>query len=78
MFFTKLGRVLAWLAFVGGAVRLAMGFLVASSGNHAALAPRYLGSSTSGEAIDQGIMVLVFGVALGILVEISRTLQSRG
>lgn len=75
MFFTKIGRVIAWLAFVFGALRVVMGFLVATitTSNEAMVAAskRYLSASTSGEAIDAGVELLVFGVAIGILVEIS-------
>ncbi len=75
MFFTRIGGIVAWLAFVGGALRMASGLLVARSENYEALARRYLGSKTPGEAIDQGVMVLIFGICLGVLVEISRSLQ---
>lgn len=77
MFFTRLGGIAAWLAFVGGALRVASGLLVAQSENYEAIARRYLGSKTPGEAIDQGLMVLIFGICLGVLVEISRSLQRR-
>lgn len=76
MFFTRIGGIVAWLAFVGGALRMASGLLVAQSENYEALARRYLGSKTPGEAIDGGMMMLVFGIGLGILVEISRSARS--
>lgn len=76
MFFTKLGGIIAWVAFVAGALRVAMGLKIALSDNHAELAPYLLGARTSGEAIDGGVTLLVFGIGLGILVEISRSVRS--
>jgi hypothetical protein len=75
MIFTRLGMGAAWLALVFGVMRIGVGPFVASSDNPEALAPRYLGSSTSGQAIDHGIYVILFAVALGTLVEISRSLR---
>jgi hypothetical protein len=75
-----LGSVIAWLALVLGVLRAAMGLFVASLDDptsRAAAASRYLGSATSGEAIDQGIMVFLFGLVLGILVKIGRSLSER-
>lgn len=72
MFFTRLGGIVAWLAFLLGALRIAMGLAVALSENRGELGPYLLGSKTSGQAIDGGMMMLVFGIGLGILVEISR------
>jgi hypothetical protein len=37
------------------------------------MAKRYLGSATSGEAIDHGLMVALFGIVLGILVTIGKS-----
>ena len=78
MFFTKIGRIAAWLAFIGGVLRIGMGVLLAQSTAHdpAAAARRYLGTQTTGEAIDQGLVVLVIAIALGILTEISRSVAA--
>ncbi|WP_313057318.1 hypothetical protein [Agrobacterium cavarae] len=75
MFFTRLGKVVAHLIFWGSAVRLASAFFVALNtadmdGNRAAAA-RYLGAATSGEAIDEAVVGLLLGLALGVLCEIS-------
>lgn len=75
MFFTRIGGVIAWLAFAVGALRMLMAFSIAQSEDYAVQARRYLGSKTPGEAIDQGLMVLLFGIGLGILVEISRSVR---
>ena len=75
MFFTKAGRVIAWLAVAFGGLRIALGFGLA--GGNPAAAQRYLGSATTGDAIDQGLMLVVFGIAIGILTDISRSVASK-
>lgn len=75
MFFTQLGRVVAWLTLVLGALRAGLGLHVGMSENYEAMATRYLGSSSPGEAIDKGLLMLVFGICLGILTEISHSLH---
>ena len=80
MFFIRLGSIIAWLALLLGAGRLVAGLVVASGSTseaRAAMASRYLGSATSGEAINQGILVVVVAVAFGILVKIARSLTQR-
>lgn len=72
MFFTKAGRIVAWLAFGLGVIRFVMGYAVALSGDQS-LAPEYLGTKTSGQAIDQGQWAILLGIGLGILTEISRS-----
>ncbi|WP_145693588.1 hypothetical protein [Gemmobacter caeni] len=57
-----------------GALRVAMGFALAGDG---AAAARYLGSSSPGEAIDQGLYTMIFAISLGILTEISRAVARR-
>lgn len=71
----RLGSIVAWAAVILGAFRVFTGFSVASiedPENRAFWAARYLGSASSGEAIDQGIIAFVFGVVLGVLVKIGR------
>lgn len=76
MFFTNAGRIVAWLSVALGAVQIGLGLLVASSPDPTAAARRYLGSEYSGVAIDEGLLAIVFGIGLGILTEISRSLAS--
>ena len=74
MFFTKLGRVLAWAMFVFGVFKVALGFAIASiddAQEKASAIARYLGSGTTGHAIDQGQLGIFAAIALGILAEIS-------
>jgi hypothetical protein len=76
LMFLHLGSLVAWLALIFGTLRVGAGFFVASFDGaeaRAAAAARYLGSATSGEAIERGLAVLVFGVVLGVLVEIGRS-----
>lgn len=75
MFFTKLGMGVAWLAFIVGALRLGIAFEAGRHDNYAELARRYFGSKTLGEVIDQSFLVMLFGIALGVVAEISRSLN---
>ncbi|MDH4439173.1 MAG: hypothetical protein QE284_02180 [Rhizobium sp.] len=75
MFFTRIGKVIAHLIFWGSAVKLATALFVALStsdmeGNRAAAA-RYLSAATSGDAMDEAVVGLLLGLALGVLCEIS-------
>jgi hypothetical protein len=79
--FTRIGIVGAWLALIGGGLRLATAIYVASIEDpaHAAiLKARYLGSKPVGDIIDGAITVIVFAVAIGILTEISRSIRRQG
>lgn len=77
MFFTLLGTVRAWLALVLGTMRLVPGLVVAWSETPPPALVKLLGSGTSGQAIDQGLVVLLVAVALGTLTEISRSVRRR-
>ncbi|MDO9639807.1 MAG: hypothetical protein Q7J44_14810 [Pseudotabrizicola sp.] len=72
-----LGSIIAWLTLIFGALRVGIGYYVASiddPASRAAAASRYLLSGSSGQAIDQGVKVFLFGLALGILVKIASSL----
>ena len=75
MFFVNIGKVIAWGLIIVGAFRGAMGYHVAYNfvepAAYAAATARYLGSSTSGEAINQGMMAFALGVAFGLLAHIA-------
>ncbi len=74
MVFTTLGRVVAILAFVFGLIGVLMGLAV-PTGNLVEPEPGYyLGTRTSGEAIDRGIYKILFAIILGVLTDISRSL----
>lgn len=72
MIFTKAGRVISVIAVIFGMLRIVLGISAANSSDPNAFAARYIGSVTSGEAIDQGIEYLLFGVVLGVLTDISK------
>lgn len=78
MFFTRLGTVAAWLALLMAAGRIGIAIYIISSIPNAeearAWAARYLGQSPA-QAIDRAAMVAACAIALGVLVEISRTLR---
>lgn len=64
-----------WIAFIGGMLRIGMGILVAqfTARDQATAARRHLGTQTTGETINQGLIVLVIAIGLGILPKISRS-----
>ena len=76
MLFTVLGRAAATLMLLFAIFRIAAGLTVAMSDNPAALAARYLGSSTSGQAIDGGIELIFYALVLGTITEISRNMAA--
>lgn len=78
MIYTQIGGVIALVASALGAIKAFIGFSIAPYENYEVLARRYFGAQNSGEVINEGMMLLVFGMCLGILTEISRSLQSRG
>jgi len=74
MIFTNLARIVAWLALVFGALRLAIGYGIATRalGEYDAALARYApGAANSGEVIDRGFYMIVFAIGLGTLAEIS-------
>ena len=80
MFFTKVGRILAWILLVMGVARAGMGYYVASvddSVERAKATADYLVSGTSGQAIDKGLLLVLVAIALGILSEIGTATHRR-
>jgi len=74
MIFTKLGRIVAYLALLTGIVHVAGGLMIAAgwlAPKEAALAIFFPGKSTTGAVIDRGLYAVLFSIALGILTEIS-------
>lgn len=70
-------KVIAVVVLLWGAIRLSMGLYVAVvlDGSRAATA-RYLGTGTSGEAIDQGIYRITFAVMLLVIISWMRKRDS--
>ena len=74
MIFVWLGRALAWVLLLLGAARAGIGFLIASIPDQAtyeAATRRYIGSGTTGEAIDQGLLWVAAGIVVGLLARIA-------
>lgn len=73
--FVKLGKLIAGLLLIYGALRLVMGIWVAtafeSRESMLAASRRYLATENSGDAIDQGMILIVAGVILGLLAKIA-------
>lgn len=76
MFFTKLGLVIAWLLVIVSGFRVVLALAIATTTGQN-VSPRYLGSSSTGEAIDQGMLCFLIGVAVGIVAEISRSVAAK-
>ncbi len=75
MFFTRAGRIVAWMAIILGGLRIATAILVLMTDDPSAAAPMLLGSKSTGQAIDQGIYAIIFGVVVGVLTDISRSVS---
>lgn len=78
MVITKIGSVIAWVLLVLGAFRVTLGFLVAFGADDNEAASRALfAAANTGEAINEGTLAIIAGVALGILAEISKSVAQR-
>ena len=75
MSFTNLARVIAVLALVLGVLRVLMGLSVATGLVIEPEPGRYLGSDSSGQAVDEGIYYIVVAALLGMVAEISRAVS---
>ena len=69
--FVWLGTVLAWPLLLVGAMRFGVGVLVATAFSdpvaYADAIRRCLGSGTTGEAIDQGLVLFAACIVIGLL-----------
>ena len=76
MFFTRLGRIVAVLALIFGIWNVYGGVVIATGllTPEEALA-RYFPSKSSIDTVIDGIYVVIFGIALGILTEIRYALE---
>lgn len=75
MFFIRCGSLIAWALVVMGVLRTAMGFFVAFSTSDLEMpvaAARYLGTTNSGQAINDGMMLFAGGIVMGLLVQIAK------
>ncbi len=76
MFFLKTANIMAWILVVVGSIRtltaLAFATIVLDHEKMIAFSKRYLGASTSGEAIESGLLIFAAGIVLGLLVIIAK------
>lgn len=70
MIFCKTARILGFLGVLFGAVRVAVGFLSAQTDQPIEFARMYLGTLTTGEAIDEGLYVILVSIVIGAIGEI--------
>jgi hypothetical protein len=73
MNFTNLGVLVARLILIFGIMQLAMGISVATGILVEPEPGRYLGSNTSGQAIDKSLYYLFVAICLGVLTDISKS-----
>ena len=73
MFFTAVGRIIAKLVFLFGAMLVVSGFVMANSGVPGA-SMEYYNLPTTGAVIDKGLFYLLLATALGVVTDISRLL----
>ncbi len=71
MIFSKLARIVAWLALVLGAFQVVIGLGVGTGFLGPSALPLFAPGPSSGKVIDRGTYILIFAIALGTLAEIS-------
>ena len=77
MIFTKACRIIAFLAVFVGIILVGMGIILATSYEPGTDLSPYIGRRTTGQVIDKGLNVVLVGIVLGTLSDISRALQSK-
>jgi hypothetical protein len=77
MLFTRLGSFFAVLAMLLGASQVVLGIGIENDWQlpYADMLKDYSEGTTSAEVIDNGIYKVLFGLAFGILAEISRAVR---
>ncbi|WP_167850933.1 hypothetical protein [Tabrizicola caldifontis] len=83
MFFTKAGRIAAWIATVVALMSIALGYAIGWGGTDSVLAEAFRIDSPqkavaqSKLSLSQGYALLFCGLVLGILSEISESIAGR-
>lgn len=73
MSFAGIGRIVAIVMIVLGLLMVVQGFVVAYVFDaDPAAVRRYIGSGTTGETIDRGLLTIFAGLILGLLAAIAR------
>lgn len=71
----RFGSIIAWTLIILGGLRAVLALVLAlgvSDADNAMVSARYLATANTGEAIDQGLKMLVAGIVIGLLVRIAR------
>lgn len=76
MFFVRMGKLTATLAFGYGVFRTAVGIFLAYH-DAQALAGRYFAAENTGEVIDKGLLYILFGIVMGILCHIAISVSQK-
>lgn len=76
MIFVKLGKLLAWTLLFAGAFKAVTALIVALAfftdpEALAAATSAYIGTGTTGQAVDQGLIWVTMGIVVGLLVQIA-------
>ncbi len=83
MFFTKVGRIAAWIATVVALMSIVLGYAIGWGGTDSILAEAFRIDSAQKAAaqsklsLNQGFALLFCGLVLGILTEISESMAGR-
>ena len=77
MFYTKIARLVLYIMLTLGILRFSMGLSIATGVIVESEPGRYLGTATSGEAIDKGLLYILIAIILGVLVEISKAVHEK-
>ncbi len=75
MGFCKAARIIGYLGVIFGGLRVGMGVLGAVAAEPSSeFARRYLGTATTGEAIEEGFYMIVVSILIGAIGEIGMQL----
>lgn len=75
MIYTRIGSFIAAAIVILAMFQIVIGIGLTTSDNSPEAIARLLGTRTTGQAIDRGIYGVIFGVALGVLTEISKNIR---
>ena len=76
MFFTSVARLMAWIITLLGAFGIAIGIFGMTFEDKNRFAADYMGADGFGVEFDQRIFMFLFGIVLGVLTDISRSIRN--
>jgi len=80
MIFTKIAAVFTWIMLIAGLSKLTIGLFVATSQDweqNILLSKRYFNAASTGEVINESIMMIATSLLIGVIVEISKGVNKR-